>query len=69
MNLDKLHDKFLEYQDEQPSPYEQQYKLFLESYFFDEDPIDLLLEVLMHSLETRRQLKDYIVSNNPGMYD
>ena len=69
MNYDKLHQEFKEWQNTQPSLYEIQYKKFLGEKLANEDIKQTLIDFSLTLLELKREFKDFLESNTPGMYD
>lgn len=69
MNLDNLSHEFDQWQAKRKSPYEEKFSEFLDEKLEDEFLEEIIVDLIFHCIETRRQLKDYIEGNNPGMYD
>ena len=69
MNYDKLHEEFKSWQEDQPSPYEIQYKKFLSERIAKETVRETFIDLTFSLLELKREFKDSLEANNPGLYD
>ena len=69
MNIDELSKQFDQWHATRKSPYEEKFTQFLDEKLENANLKETIGAVIIHCVETRRQMKDYIEGNNPGMYD
>jgi len=69
MNFEKMHEEFKSWQEDQPSPYEIQYKKFLNEKIGNESTKKSFIDLTFTLLELKREFKDFLEGNNPGLYD